>query len=111
MSSELSEGCRDDLRKLARRWRQLVRNDPTAMLGPAGKALSPPELLLWLQAYGYAAPTVPAEGDSGTDPHRHPRTRAPTHTHASTSFLYMYGQLYETATHHPCCHRPVDDFD
>ena len=77
VSSELSEGCRDDLRKLARRWRQLVRNDPTAMLGPAGKALSPPELLLWLQAYGHAAPTVPAEGDSGTDPPAHPRT--PTH--------------------------------
>jgi hypothetical protein len=80
VSSELSEGCRDDLRKLARRWRQLVRNDPTAMLGPAGKALSPPELLLWLQAYGHAAPTVPAEGDSGTDPPTHPRT------HTSTSF-------------------------
>jgi hypothetical protein len=110
VSSELSEGCRDDLRKLARRWRQLVRNDPTAMLGPAGKALSPPELLLWLQAYGHAAPTVPAEGDSGTDPPTH----APAHPHPHPridEFLYMYGQLYETATHHPCCHRPVDDFD
>ena len=61
----LSTECRNDIRSLASRWRQLVRED--ARLGDAGKRLSPPELLLWMQAYDSAAPTALAEGDSATE--------------------------------------------
>jgi hypothetical protein len=61
----LSQECRNDIRSLARRWWQLVSED--SALGDAGKRLSPPELLLWMQAHDIAAPMAVAGGDSATE--------------------------------------------
>lgn len=62
---ELSQECRNDIRRLAHRWHQLARED--TVLADAGKRLSPPELLLWMQAHDSAAPTALSEGDSATE--------------------------------------------
>ena len=61
----LSQECHNDIRSLARRWWQLVKEN--SGLGDAGRRLSPPELLLWMQARDSAAPMVQAEGDSATE--------------------------------------------
>lgn len=61
----LSKECKDDVHRLRRRWIQLVEEN--AALGAAGKRLSPPELLLWMQAYDHAALSELSEGDFATE--------------------------------------------